>query len=114
MNKCWTEGNPDELNNYFHENMVSITPIDKNRLEGRTACVAGWSAFAKNATIHSWNERDHKIQLFGDTAIVTCYFDISFSMGGQTMTMSGRDMFALIKEKNRWWVITDQFSPFPP
>mgnify|MGYP000482834772 CR=1 FL=1 len=113
MNKCWTEGNPDDLNNFFHENMVAITPTDKNRLEGKTACVAAWSSFAKNTKIISWAERDHKILMFGDTAIAAYYFDISISMGAQTINMSGRDMFTLIKEKGAWWVVADQFSPFP-
>lgn len=113
MNRCWTESKPKGLNNYFHANMVAITPTDKNRLEGKTACMAVWTAFAKNTKIHSWKEREHKIQLYGNTAIVTYYFDISFSMGGQTINMSGRDMFTLIKENGKWWVVADQFSPFP-
>jgi hypothetical protein len=25
LNKCWTNGNPEDLNNYFHENMVAIS-----------------------------------------------------------------------------------------
>ncbi|OGW13148.1 MAG: hypothetical protein A2035_08040 [Nitrospirae bacterium GWA2_42_11] len=113
MNKCWTKGNPEDLNNYFHENMVAITPTERNRVEGKAACVAGWSEFAKNTKILSWEEHEHKIQMFSDAAIVTYYFDISFNMGGQTVNMSGRDMFTLIKEKGRWWVVADQFSPFP-
>jgi hypothetical protein len=113
MNKCWTEGNPEDLNNYFHANMVAITPTDKNRIEGKTACVAGWSAFAKNAKIHSWKEHGHKIQFYGNTAVATYYFDISFDMGGQTINMSGRDMFTLVKEDGKWWAVADQFSPFP-
>lgn len=113
MNRCWTESKPEDLNNYFHTNMVAITPTDKNRLEGKAACMAGWTVFAKNTKIHSWKEREHKIQLYENTAIVTYYFDISFSMGGQTINMSGRDMFTLIKENGKWWVVADQFSPFP-
>jgi len=29
------EGKPDELNGYFHENMVAITPTDRERRQGR-------------------------------------------------------------------------------
>ncbi len=113
MNRCWTKGDPNDLKKYFHEKIVAITPSDKERLEGRDVCIAAWAAFAQNTKIHSWLEREHKIQLFGETAIVTYYFDISFDMRGQTISMSGRDMFTLVKEKGRWWAVADQFSPFP-
>ena len=81
LNDCWTKGNPADLNNYFHHNMVAITPTDKKRLEGRDACVAGWTNFAQNARIHHWKESGHKVQVYGVAAVVTYYFDISFDMG---------------------------------
>jgi len=34
-------------------------------------------------------------------------------MGGQTVTMGGRDMMSLVNENGRWWVVADQFSPYP-
>lgn len=46
-------------------------------------------------------------------AIVTYYFDMSFQMNGQTINMKGRDMFSLVKENNKWWIVADQFSQYP-
>jgi Domain of unknown function (DUF4440) len=113
MNECWTKGNPQDLENYFHQSMVAITPTDKKRLDGKTACVTGWSKFAKNAKINLWKEYDHKIQIYGNTAVVTYYFDINFEMGNQKINMSGRDMITLVNENGKWWAVADQFSPFP-
>jgi hypothetical protein len=113
MNECWTKGNPQELENYFHQNMIAITPTDKKRLDGKTACVNGWSAFAKNTKINLWKEYDHKIQIYGNTVVVTYYFDINFEMGNQKINMSGRDMVTLVNENGKWWAVADQFSPFP-
>ncbi|MBI4666550.1 MAG: nuclear transport factor 2 family protein [Nitrospinae bacterium] len=116
MNRLWTvENRPEELANYFHEKMVAITATDKLRVEGRAACVAGWKGFVEAAKIHYWKEIDPKVEFFGDGifAIVTYYFDMSFDMGGATINMSGRDMFALVKEDGKWWVVADQFSPMP-
>ena len=43
LNWAWAvEGNPDKLKNYFHRDMVAITPTDRNRVEGKDACIAGW------------------------------------------------------------------------
>ncbi len=116
MNQCWTCGDLnelDKLNNYFHDTMVAITPTDKNRRQGKKACVQGWQSFAENVRIHSWKETDPEIQVYGNTAVVTYYFDMSFEMGGQTINMGGRDMITAIFENGEWWIVADQFSPYP-
>jgi hypothetical protein len=116
MNKLWTEDNkPDELVNYFHKNMVAITPSDKYRIEGQAACVNAWKGFCQVATTHYFKTSDPKIELYGDNkfAIVTYYFDMEYVINGQTIKMSGRDMFSLVKENAQWWIVSDQFSVMP-
>ncbi len=116
MNKCWTCGDLSELEklaHYFHKEMVAITPTDKYRLEGKEACFNGWKSFAENTKIHFWKEKDPKIQIYGNTAVITYYFDMSFDMAGQTVNMGGRDMFTLINENGKWLVVADQFSQYP-
>ena len=113
LNDCWTKGDGSNLVRYFHPRMVAIVPTSRERLVGRDACVAGWVGFAKLATILSWKGIDPQIELFGDTAVVTYYFDIHFEMNGRTIHMSGRDMFTFVKENDRWWAVADQYSPNP-
>ena len=113
LNFTWTKGNPDDLKNYFHPDMVAITPTDRKRREGREACIRDWTEFSKVAKIHSWQEIDPKIQIFGNTAIVTYYFEISFERGGKKIDFAGRDMYVLVMEGNRWLAVADHFSPNP-
>lgn len=113
LNDAWTKGNPGDLKKYFHRDMVAITGTDRERIEGGEACVASWSAFAHASTIYHWKEIDPKIQLYGNAAVVTYYFDMTFGMGGQTVEMGGRDMFVFVKEDENWWAVADQFSPYP-
>ena len=116
LNRAWTvDGNADALADYFHENMVAITPTDRERVEGRNACVAGWKAFVEAVKIHYWKEIDPRVQLYGDGkfAVATYYWDMSYDMAGQTINTGGRDMFALVNERGKWWVVADQFSPYP-
>lgn len=116
MNKLWTVDNKaEELVNYFHKNMVAITPTDTFRREGQHECVAGWKGFADMAKIHYWKEIDPKIDLYGNGlfAIVTYRFEMAFDINGQTIEMNGRDMFSLIKENNKWWIVANQFSSTP-
>lgn len=113
LNDAWAKGKPDDLKNYFHKDMVAITATERERLEGREACFTSWNNFVKAAKIHYWKELEPKIQIYGNTAVVTYYFDMSFDMGGQTVKLGGRDMFVFVKEGEKWWAVADQFSPYP-
>jgi ketosteroid isomerase-like protein len=113
LNETWTKGNPEDLKNYFHMDMVAITPTDRKRREGREACIADWVEFAKVAKIHDWKEIDPRVQIYGNVAVVTYYFEISYEKNGQTINFGGRDMFVFVKEGGRWWAVADHFSPNP-
>lgn len=113
LNDAWTKGDPDDLAAYFHENMVAVTATDRERLTGRNACLESWKRFAQAARIHRWTELEPQIQLYGNTAVVTYYFDMAFDMGGRTVELDGRDMFVFVHENGRWWAVADQFSPYP-
>jgi ketosteroid isomerase-like protein len=113
MNDAWTKGSPDDLANFFHRTMVAVTPVDRLRRVGAKACIEGWKGFCEAAQIHRFDEIDPLIEVFGDAAVVSYYYDMSFDMGGQTIDTAGRDLFFFIKEAGRWWAVADQFSPYP-
>ena len=115
LNAVWTKdgGNVERLKEYFHPSMVAITPTEREILEGRDACLASWQRFVQTAKIHHWDELQPSVRLFGDTAVVTYYFDMSFESNGNTIKLGGRDMYVLVREHGRWWAVADQFSPYP-
>lgn len=113
LNETWTKGDGSGLVDYFHPDMVAITATDREILHGRQACLASWQGFARAATIHHWREVDPKVRIFGDTAIVTYYFDMSFDMQGNIVHLGGRDMYVLVRQDGRWWAVANQFSAFP-
>lgn len=116
MNRCWTEGwHEEEFRQYIHPDAVAIIPSTPGRIEGQDAYVAGWRGFCEAAVIHEWRETDHKVRIYsgGKSAVVTYLFTIMFAMGGQKMTLRGRDMFFLVKEGRKWLVAADQYSPEP-
>ncbi len=116
LNKTWAGGgNPDELKNFFHKDMVAITCTDRERIEGGDACVASWKAFVSAAKVNYWKETAPKVQLYGSGkfAVVTYYWDMSYEMNGQTVRAKGRDMFVLVKENEKWQAVADQFSSYP-
>ena len=113
LNETWTKGDGGALRNYFHPNMVAITATDQDILYGRDACLGSWQGFARSAQIRRWEEIEPQVQLYGDTAIVTYYWDLAYEMDGESASFGGRDMFVLVKENGRWQAVADQFSNFP-
>lgn len=115
LNRLWSvDGNVEGLREYFHKDMVAITPAGRERLVGREACMAGWKWFTDSAKIHYWKELEPLVQVYGGTsAVVTYYYDMSCEMGGQALRLTGRDMMTFCLEEGRWWLVADQFSPYP-
>jgi len=116
MNRLWTvEGDTDGLKHYFHENMVAVTAAEHERLQGRDDCIRSWKRFVEAARIRSWKEIDPKIELFdnGKTAVVAYYYEITFEREGRTHFESGRDMFTLISDSGKWWIVSNHFSSYP-
>ena len=112
MNDAWTKEKGERLAEYFHPRVVAITPVDRFRLKGAGSCIEGWQGFAQSSTIHSWRADDPDIELFGDTAVVTYYYEMDVTMGGNRMNLTGRDMLVVKMEAGRWWLIADQFSGY--
>jgi hypothetical protein len=116
MNRLWTETwDEAAFGRNIHPDAVAISPTTPGRLEGRDAYVAGWKGFVGAAKIHEWKESDHRVNFFcrGTCAVLTYFFTMRFSLGGQEVALQGRDMFTLVKQGGRWLVVADQFSPEP-
>lgn len=114
LKEAWTKGgNVERLKEYFHPAMAALTATDREILEGRNACFESWRKFAQTAKIRRWNELQPQVRLFGDAAVATCYFDMSFDMDGNMIDLDGRDMFVPVREKGRRRAVADHFSPYP-
>jgi len=113
MNDAWSKGNPDDLANFFHPDIVIITPTESERLEGRAACIAPWKNFCKMAQIQRWEEQDPVVRVHGNAAAVVYSYVMLFDLGGGTTRTDGRDMFFFVKEGGKWQVIAHQFSRHP-
>jgi len=116
MNRLWTETWDEKgFAGFIHPDAVAIAPTTPGRLEGRDAYVAGWKGFVQATKIHEWKESGHRVNFFcrGSCAVLSYFFTIRFSMNGQEVVMKGRDLFTLVKQRGRWLVVADQFSPDP-
>jgi len=113
MNEVWTSGRVDELERFFHSDMVAVTPTDRDPLVGRRACVASWRRFVEMATIHDWTVSDPRVRVYGDAAVVSYCYELDCEIGGERIDLAGRDLFFMVRQGDRWIAVADQFSAFP-
>jgi ketosteroid isomerase-like protein len=79
-NRAWMSGSLHEVADFFDERAVLIAPDLASRIEGRDAVVATYAEYNAHAKTQSFEELEHQIALFGDTAVVTYRFRIRYEM----------------------------------
>jgi uncharacterized protein (TIGR02246 family) len=105
LNDAWVLGQPGELAQFFREDIVMVRPDFTQRTEGRDACVASYEEFCKQAAILDFKLLEPIIDVFGDTAVASYAYEISYEMGGERFKDSGRDLFVFIRQDNKWQAV---------
>jgi uncharacterized protein (TIGR02246 family) len=102
INDTWRQGHPEELAEYFHPDMVTVLPGFSGHVEGRAACVQSYVDFLGSATVHEYAESDHHIDVWGDTAVASYRFVMTWEMGGKHYREAGHDLFVFSREHGHW------------
>ena len=105
LNDAWVKGQPGQLASFFSEDIVMVLPGFAQRTEGRDACVASYEDFCSQAAILDFELAEPIIDIFGDTAVATYAYEISYEMGGERFKDSGRDLFVFIRQDDGWQAV---------
>lgn len=105
INRAWLDGNTEGLRQLFHEHVV-IAPIpDCQRVRGIEACIASYQDFLSRSTIHHFVESRPSIDVFGNTAITSYSFEITWESSGQTYHEEGQEVLVLVRQGPSWLVV---------
>jgi ketosteroid isomerase-like protein len=113
INRAWLENRPDELSRFFHPQIVMVPPGMESRIAGSEACVAGFVQFLAAAKVIDFRESDIHVESWGDTALATLRFDITYRMGGRELTEAGRDIWLFHCEQMGWRALWRTQVPVP-
>jgi hypothetical protein len=105
INQSWRQGRPQELEKYFHPDMVIAAPGLKVVARGRDACIQSYRDFIGRATISDYQESDHSIEVWDGTAVVSYRFQISYRMNDREHGEAGHDLFVFIHQKGKWQAV---------
>lgn len=105
-NRAWISGSTKELAGLFDERAVVIAPALQGRVEGRDAIVASYASYNLHARTHSFEEMEHQIDLFGDTAVVTYRFHVRYELLSDSIVQEETAQEVLVLRKtDRWRVL---------
>jgi ketosteroid isomerase-like protein len=113
INRAWTRGRADELDQYFHEDMIIAQPGFGVRGEGKNACVVSYREFAGMASIQDLKESQYVVLVWGDTAVASYKFEIEYELDGQAHQDSGYDLFVFTRQDGTWLAAWRTILPVP-
>ncbi len=106
INKIWTKTKEiNKLNEYFHEDMVALGGVEKNRIVGKDNCIKHWENCSKKK-IYSWKEYNIEIKIYDKIATVNYTFDIELEKDNKKVKKTSEDFFVLVSEDTKWKVIS--------
>ena len=105
INESWLEGHPENLSQYFHDNMMIVSPDFKIMGAGKAVCVKSYSDFISQAVIKNYQESDPEIHVWTNTATAFYDFEMAWEMNGKSFKEEGRDFFVFTNEAGNWLAV---------
>lgn len=104
-NRAWTEGRPEEVGPLFHLSAVMAGPDGGELIRGREAIVASFVDYCGRATTRAFEELSHEIRVFGDTAVLTYGFAVTYELEGELHDERGREVLVWARGEEGWAVV---------
>lgn len=112
-NRAWTGDRPEDVSDLFHPDAVVVSRDGRVVVRGRDAIVASFVEYCEQARTHSFEELDHDVRIFGDTAVLTYGFAVSYEIEGARYDERGREILVFAREGGRWAVVWRMQVPGP-
>jgi len=105
INNAWYSGNPDELNEFFHFDIVMKGPCFQTIARGRDACIQSYKDFLTQCTIKDYQQSEPDIDVWGDTAVSIVPWTMTYVLNGEEYTESGFDVFTFARHEGKWLAV---------
>ncbi|MGB5209958.1 MAG: nuclear transport factor 2 family protein [Gammaproteobacteria bacterium] len=104
INRTWLQGDPENLQAYFHPDMVIQPPGDVPRIYGIGPCIASYADFRREARIRSFTPGEAEIDVFGDTAVATYRYEIVYELHKRSFDEVAGELLVLLRAEDSWRV----------
>lgn len=105
INRVWLQGDPQDLRQFFHPDVVVQPPGESPRVYGIEACVSSYAEFRSQARIQRFTPGDAEIDVFGDTAVATYRYEIAYILGDEAFDKTAGELLVLMHGDDGWRII---------
>lgn len=105
INQAWLTERFEELEQYFHADIVFIPAKFAGRVEGRVACIDTFRDFTAQATVREFRDGEPTIDVIGNAAVATYPFHMLYELADESYREDGYDTFVLSKGDSGWRAI---------
>jgi hypothetical protein len=104
IERSWLEGKPRQMAEHLHPEIVMALPGLAGRSSGAGAFVEGFVEFCDSARVLKFQKSPPTVDVVGATAVATFTFLMTYERAGEQWRSTGRDLWVLAREGERWLV----------
>jgi ketosteroid isomerase-like protein len=104
INRTWLQGDPADLVDFFHPDVVIQPPGDTPRVYGIGPCIESYAAFVRDAHVRQFTPGDAEIDVFGDTAVATYRYEVVYELGGSKFDETAGELLVFLRQDSGWLV----------
>ena len=105
INRTWIDGRPEALSPFFHSDMTMVFPGFEGSAQGKEALIAGFVDFCTNADVHEYREDDVRVDVVGETAVVSFRYEMVYERSAEIHRANGRDLWVFANHDGNWLAV---------
>ena len=105
INQAWRQRSFSAMEAFLDESIVMKGPGLKEFGRGREAFIESYVQFMEQSNILEYTESDHAIDVWGDVAVATYDWAMTYEQKGETITQKGQDMFVFARTGVVWLAV---------
>jgi len=112
INRTCKEGKRfDRLGPFYSDRVVMVLPGLDRRVEGRATCLRYYEDACSRMAVHKLDGSDERIDVWGNTAVVTYRYDCVWDFQGKTLTDDGHEILVFVREGPDWKIMWRTLIP---
>lgn len=111
LNDDWLNDRIENLDQYFHKQVVMIQPGTHKKITGREAMIDSYSGFVEEAKVSDFRIKDFRIDVFEETAIVLYTFRIKYKIETTNYDENGLEILVFNRHNDKWQIVWRNQQP---
>lgn len=105
LNDAWLNDRVENMDRFFHKQVVMIQPGTNERVTGREAMIESYREFVESSEVSEFRIKDLMIDLFETTAAALYTFRIKYRVETTNYDESGTEILVFHKHGESWKII---------